>query len=60
VAFSTLLLGQFVLILVERSPSVALWRTGATRPTRIVWAVGAAFVGTILFGTYVEPTADLL
>ena len=57
-AFSLLLMGQGMLLLVERSPSRSMHR--GPRVTRTVVWVLALFVGMIVVLTYVGPVARLL
>jgi Ca2+-transporting ATPase len=57
-AFCLLLVGQMLLLVVERSPERPLWR--GPRPTRTLLWVVALFVATISGFAYVAPLANLL
>lgn len=60
VGFSVLLLGQLVLVLVERSPQRSLWHSDAPRVTPTLLAVLAASVAALAVGLWVAPMARLL
>ena len=57
-AFSLLLVGQMLLLLVERSPQRPLWH--GPRPTRTLLWVLALFLVTIIGLAYIGPLATLL
>jgi P-type Ca2+ transporter type 2C len=60
VGFTTLMVGQLVIVLVERSPRHAVWRRGSTPITGVVAAIAVAFVGVLLVAIYVGPIARVL
>jgi Ca2+-transporting ATPase len=57
--FATLLAAQPLLIVVERSPHAAFWRSGVPYTREFVGAV-AVITATTLAAVYVAPFADLL
>lgn len=57
-ALCLLLVGQLLLLIVERSPARAVW--GGPPPTRTLITVLAIFVATIVCTVYVAPLARLL
>jgi P-type Ca2+ transporter type 2C len=58
--FATLLLGQLVLVFVERSPTRAVWHRDAPAATAVVRWIAAAFVVVLAAGIYVAPVARVL
>jgi len=58
--FAILLLSQPLLLAVERSPHVPLWRHGGLRLTRQVIGAAAVIVVLTVSAVYVGPLADLL
>jgi Ca2+-transporting ATPase len=58
-AFSTLLLGQMLLVLVERSPRAPIWRTGL-RGNRALPLLLASILTTLMAVVYVPGLARLL
>jgi Ca2+-transporting ATPase len=57
-AFCLLLLGQMLLLIVERSPHAPVWR--GPRPTPTLWWVLVAFAALTAAGAYFAPFANLL
>lgn len=58
-ALTALLVGQTLMVLVERSPGVPVWRTGL-RGNRALLPLLAAILATLAAALYVPPLADLL
>ena len=58
-ALACLLLGQMLLVLVERSPGMPLWRTGL-RGNRALPSLLASILTTLVAVVYVPALADLL
>jgi len=58
-ALASLLLGQMLLVLVERSPGVPVWRTGL-RGNRALPLLLASILATLMAVVYVPELADLL
>jgi Ca2+-transporting ATPase len=59
VAVATLILGQVLLVLVERAGDRLLWRVGLEGNSALVWILGAT-LGSLVLVEYVGPLASLL